>query len=454
MQGFLRDFKRQINNLLRPFPFPQPFSLIKEVEKVKKKFDVEPTTPAFCDFNQLLSKVYFLWNSRGEKGLTELTSKEKRCLPWILYIGGSIRTIDQIDLLKAILELFNPPKASYLNTLIHIYLKNFRLSKGNEILRQFVLNHLKIYDGINPRLKKWKSKINFLFTKNAVFNTANWILFQKNKHPNTCLEELGLTGNLSDSGFLRHVTLSCLKATEKSFGFLPTLLSLLESPTNSSVRFPEILPEVATSLIPKAEREGSHEVQETLRLFFLKYLGFLPEKPIPLRWQQVSEEARQIFRQWLNKKYIEFFFEVIASSAKDPSWKYRRAFWEAYLPYPFFSVWPVLGKEGRLKAEGTEHHFGKLIGAKKKQSVLLIKMRGYVFVEWSHEGAVYVYRESDLPWKFGQESYKATEMRRPGYVYRQEHRGSEKYRWQNELAEWIVLNLGIYPAKSYYLDNY
>ena len=452
MQGFLRDFKRQINNLLRPFPFPQPFSLIKEVEKVKKKFDVEPTTPAFCDFNQLLSKVYFLWNSRGEKGLTELTSKEKRCLPWILYIGGSIRTIDQIDLLKAILELFNPPKASYLNTLIHIYLKNFDLSKGNEILRQFVLNHLKIYDGINPRLKKWKSKINFLFTKNAVFNTANWILFQKNKHPNTCLEELGLTGDLSDSGFLRHVTLSCLKATEKSFGFLPTLLSLLESPTNSSVRFPEILPEVATSLIPKAEKINiSREIRDLLCSFFIKHLG---DPRLPggrTRWKKVSEKAHKIFIQWLSKEDIRFFFEVVEKSAKDPNWRYRRKFWEAYLPH-IEKTWVVLGTRARDLAKGTEYRFGKLLGASSDQSVFLVKMRGYVFIEWSHSGACRIYRESNFPWEFGSESYYASEIYWSDPEYKQIHRLPERYHWQDELAKWISLNLGIHPAKSYYLS--
>ena len=78
-------------------------------------------------------------------------------------------------------------------------------------------------------------------------------------------------------------------------------------------------------------------------------------------------------------------------------------------------------------------------------------MGKYVFVEWNYSGACRVYKESNFPLKFGKESYSALEIRQLNPEYKQIHRLPERYHWQEELARWISLNLGIYP-ENYYLD--
>lgn len=450
MEGFLKDLKRQINSMLQPFSFSRPYRLMQEVERLKEKLGVEPVIPDSCDFDELIAKVLFLWKTKRESGLLELSYKEKRCLCWALYIGKDIRIVDRIDLLMSILQLFKRP--GYLDILIRVYLKNFDLCEGSEVLRRFILDHLRGYNGRRNSLRNWKGRMDLLFSENAIYHTTNWILSQKDKHPEACLKELGLIGGLSDSEFVKYVVLLCLKITENNLNTLPVLLSLLESPVGFTIRFPEILPAMASGLILRADSDGSEEVQRDLRSFFLKYLGDPRLPGSRVRWGGVAKKARDVFIQWLSKEDLRFFFDVVERSAGDPNWRYRRKFWEAYLPY-IKETWVILGSKARDLVKGTECSFGHLGGAGSDKSIFLIKMHNYVFLEWSHSGACRVYKESVFPWEFGQDYYHVSEIKWFDYEYRQIHSSPERYRWQDDLARWISTNLAIYPARSYHLEE-
>jgi len=443
MKDFLSKFKLQLKVFLQTFQFPQPIRLKKEVEKIEQKFSDKMIIPEFCDFEKLLSKVYILWNTKGKEGLRELSYKEKKCLPWILHKDNKI--INNIELLKAILELFTPPRASYLSVLGYVYLKNFNSSQGNEILREFILNYLNFYRGKRKRLQKWKRKINFLFTPYAVLNTGMWILTQNEQLVKICLEELDLTGELRNSNFVKEVILFCLERTEEDFKHLVVLIKLIEViESQTTGQFLEVFSEMANKLIPKAEENENKEIKETLLKFFLKYLKDPRFPDGTIRWQKVSEKARKTFMQWLSQKDIEFFFEVVEKTAKKSNWYYRRKFWESYLPY-IEETWVILGPKARQLINEEEYNFGNLLD--ENQSVFLIKMRGYIFIEWSELGACRVYKEFDFPLKFGEKWYTASSLRPNLYVYRQIHQGN----WQKKLEDWIYFNLGIKPAKSYFV---
>jgi len=443
MKEYLKKFRLQLKIIFQEPKFPTFTYLRKEVEKIEQKFKEKIAPPEFCDFEKLLSKVYILWNTERRQGLKRLSYKEKKCLPWILYKENKI--INNIKLLKDILELFTPPRPSHLSTLGHVYLKHFNFSQGNEVLREFIFHYLNLYQGKKKRLQQWKSKINFLFTKSAILNTGIWILAQKENNPEVCLEELGLTGELATSNFVKEVILFCLKKTAEDLKILPILLKLVKSPVSfTSVRFPEILPEMATKLIPEVEKRGNKEIRETLVKFFLRYLKD-PRFPDAIQWRKVSEKARKIFMQWLVQKDIEFFFEVVERTTKKSNWYYRRKFWENYLPY-IEETWVILGSKARQWITEKEHNFGHLLD--ENQSVFLIKMRGYIFIEWSELGACRVYEETTFPLEFGKKRYTASSLRPKVYLYRQIHQGN----WQKRLEDWIFFNLGIKPAKSYFVE--
>ncbi len=387
--------------------------------------------------------------------MKSLSPKEKRYLPWLIYLNKDPKIIDNISFLKAILSYLNPTKTYYLNALIYVYIKNFSLSPGNELIRNVIFENLKRYTGHNRRLIKWKNKLNYLFTKNAVSKCAQIILAKTHDSIDKSLDFLGLTGDLANSNFLKFVAYDTLKLTENNLALIPIFLDLLKSPQNPfEPRFPELIPQVASQLIPKVN-DYAKNFKELLSKFFVKYIGDPRLPGNRVRWSKVSNKAREIFIKWLAEKDIEFFFEVIAKTAYDKHWRYRRKFWEAYLPH-IESTWIILGTKARTLIEDNyeckyEYKYGILRGGSSDQSIIFLKIKNYIFVEWSHSGACRVCTFDQFFYEFRDE-YRDLYLRNINYIYRQVHYGSESYKWQEELADWIRSNLEIYPTKSYYLD--
>jgi len=453
LQIHLKNFKKELNILLKPFNFRYFSFLDREIEYLKKKFDTKPEEPEAIDLEHLYYKVYSLWNKNGSEGLKKLTFKEKRYLPWIIYLNKKSLIINNLPLLKAILTYISPPKTYYLKALIFVYLKNFIPSSGTELLRKFILKNLKKYSGQNRRLIDYKTKSNYFFTKDAISKCTKLILSGAHNSLNESLEFLGLTGDLANSNFLKYIALDILKLTEDNLVFIHSLLHLLIfSQESSESRFPDILPEVANRLIPKVNVHA-RDLRELLSKFFIKYLGDPRLPGNKTRWSRVSPRVKNIFIKWLAEKDIEFFFEVIARTAYDKHWRYRRKFWEVYLPY-IESTWVVLGSRARNLIENSneEYRYGRLIGGSSDQSVILMKIGRFVFVEWSHSGACRIFSIDQFPYEWKIEYYDH-DLRKRNFIHYQRHDGSEYYKWQDNLAGWICMKLKIYPDKSYYLED-
>jgi len=51
------------------------------------------------------------------------------------------------------------------------------------------------------------------------------------------------------------------------------------------------------------------------------------------------------FKEWLNSRNIEIFFEIVSNVPEsDQKWIYRRKFWEACIPY-IENTWPIFGSK-------------------------------------------------------------------------------------------------------------
>lgn len=447
MKEFLKELLFEIKRITsHPFTYPLPSKLIDQTKQIEKIFNITPHTLSHDDLEQLASKVEFLWRTKKHKFIEKLSVREKRNLPWLFY--DYLKIIDRFDMLKSVLNFYQG-KSSYVVRLIYVYLLNYDTSNGNEILRQFIIDNLK--ENTSYYCIRWKKKINFLFTKSAILNTAKWILSQKNKDPNVCLEELGLSGLLSDSAFVKEIIMLCLRITQKDISFLPKLLELLKSPNDpSKCRFGDgILPEVATYLLPELEQQELFKAKEMLCVFLKKYLGDPRLPGGATRWRKVSKEAIKVFMKWLVKQDIEFFFDIVDRTSEDPKWHYRRKFWEGYLPH-IEQTWVVLGPKARDLAKNSEYSYGYLKGGNSGQSVFFIKMGGYVFVEFSNSGACRVFKETDFPFKFGERLYRTSDIYSSVPIHKQNHIFPEKYSWQNKFSRWIWMNLNIY-SNNYYL---
>ncbi|MFZ5688027.1 MAG: EH signature domain-containing protein [Bacillota bacterium] len=436
MKDFLLTFSKGIQFSFTTFNFGEPQHLPKQAEIIRKKFDVQPHPPEdITDLDILLSKVCQLWQKKGKEGLSILSYREIKWLPWVLYHGPAPKIVAQKDLLMAVLQLIKERWSINLVKLIHVYLKYYDPEvAGTETIRKTILELLTSCEVKNIRLKRWQTAAVLLFSPNASKITAHWLMNEKDKVDNS-LQKLGLVGDLANCYFLRYVILEILETMKQKFPYyLENLLSLLvvsdekgdnhivRTSTIARARFPELIPKAAAYLLPAAG---------------------------------VNADP-------LAKKDLEFFFIIVEKSCEDAKWVYRRRFWEAYLPY-IENTWVVLGRKARqivdsesdfnseLRTHLAERKPSKLKGARSDQSAFLIEMRGYIFVEWSNSGACRIWRKERFPLPFGAKEYLATQVRSNDADYRQDHMCSESYRWQDRMAHWFYHDSGI-PFQNYRVE--
>lgn len=440
----------------------KPVHTLKQLQIVQQKFDEESLQTPTVDLDKLAEKVRLLWAKKGYAGLQNLSLREKDNLPWIIYHGQSPQVAASSDLVKGILTLLKSRWRSSIRKLIAVYLRCYNPSlPATALIRRFIQEQLSTYSGSSPSLQEWRRRAILLFTPSSVNDTAVWL---RNKGDAAALEQLGLKGEAGTGNFLREVLGELIKHTvNKDFPQgIPLLLDLLELKKQGNLaRYPELVVRIASELVPRAGRDGKaggEDLESLLRPFLLRHLGDPRLPGGKTRWGGVKNEARDIFIHWLSRRDLEFFFSIVDQTDKGNKWIYRRRFWEAYLPY-IENTWVLLGRSASsliktpwMREHMRDRNFGRLKGGNSAQSVFLLQMKGYVFVEWSHSGSCRIFREERCPLEFGQRNCSATAITSTWPDHTIRHVRSEFYSWQNDLARWIQFNLGLRPAASYAVD--
>jgi hypothetical protein len=115
----------------------------------------------------------------------------------------------------------------------------------------------------------------------------------------------------------------------------------------------------------------------------------------PERWAKASEPTRQMVRSWLAQISLDAFFKVIgrfaANDGNQHQWREREAFWGACLRRGLVAdAWLILGSNVEREVRGNPElkgSFGSLTGyASPNHSVLLMRIGGLLFAEWSQNG--------------------------------------------------------------------
>ncbi len=240
---------------------------------------------------------------------------------------------------------------------------------------------------------------------------------------------------------------------------LVRVLALLEC--EGRLRFDDLpmRSEVAAALLrPCADRGPEPATKKLLQPFFLHHFGDPRLQSGKHRWSGIPEDVRRVVIRWLVERALEQFFLLVKDTALDRHWRYREAFWRAFLPLEP-DVWFVLGPraerllEKMNEREKEDEATSILRGAQGDQSVLLLRLPGVTIAEWSHNGACRFWLDGTPG---APALYKGTYSREdlvgdPDFLQR--HDGSSEGRWQDWIAHWLRDNTGVEISRAKYFPD-
>lgn len=173
------------------------------------------------------------------------------------------------------------------------------------------------------------------------------------------------------------------------------------------------------------------------------------------KWKGISHKALRIFEKWIIKKDFQFFFDGIQK-------KSRKVFWSSYLEYISFSqpIVNIIDAENlfrnnqRNRQYYRDRRFATLKTRTKNQHAFIIGMGDHIFVEFSTKptSMFCVYDKVRCPFKLNSSEYHINELR--NLEWDKYHRSNlTNHSWQDKLASWIAIELGIKPLRNYRLDG-
>lgn len=479
----------------------EPRRTTRTAAEVEKSFgNSTPREPAAYDLQDVHRRVAASW--RRDRSLAPLDGRDLRRLPWVLFYPPRERSrIKNGDAERAHpqAELFDSSEdggpADWLGAKRGIVQEYGGWLSGGRRTRPVVAllcEYLRVYPVALPTfnelrlllqdtveaaalpapasLQRWRQRCrDFGLLEAGGAGAFVQKLMSAADTPEDVLRQAGLDDRLARCGFLESGIRTCLPhvellLTENRFDVvqLDRLLAFLEF--DGGLRFDDraMRSSVATALLrPFTERppgSAAKETRKSLRPFFLRHFGDPRLRSGKHRWSGVPPENRRVVIRWINERALEQFFLLVKETALDRHWRYREAFWRAFLPLDP-DIWFVLGRQARsllrkMNAESEEPEAtATLLDAQSDQSVLLLRMSGVTIVEWSHNGACrfWLGDTRGAPTLY-EDRYFGSELKR-GADNTQRHDGSPAGRWQDEIVKWLRENTGIEIARAEYFPD-
>ena len=202
-------------------------------------------------------------------------------------------------------------------------------------------------------------------------------------------------------------------------------------------------------------------LKNTLVDFFISNYGDPRfQNHLHYQWDGVSTQAKGVILNWLTGDTLRGFMKLLQRTADD-IWQYRQKFWMAYYERGYIDeAWMALGDNAQwmaqsLKIDQKGMGFGLLEGgAASNQSVLLLKIGGLVFTEWSHNGSLRAYKDgSPQAPSLYQRTYHGADLRAATSLDFHDaanmnpelrHMNSEGGTWQRKARDFIRRRTNVY----------
>lgn len=446
----------------------------------RKLGDIEPKAPEPYDLKSLYRRVMESW--RRHRSLEGLSSRDLQRLPWILFYPprDSVRarkrgSTEWLGSKPRIVKdygrwLSRGRRTRSVLALLHEFLRIYPTG-----LRTFGdlrgMLQVAVVDSSSapPSLRKWRQRcLDFQLLEADGGMAFARKLVTAAEPPDDIFAQAGLDAGLARCGFLKSGIRKHLPSVTPQLSqnridaeTLDRLFALLE--WEGKLRFDErpVRLEIASTLLrPFVDRPPHAETKERIRSFFVRHFGHPNLRSAKHKWFGVPEDIRRVVIRWLVERVLDQFFLLIKETALDRHWKYREAFWKAYLHQDLIDdIWFLLGPRAANhlrkmnRNEDVSEAIGTLQGAGGDQSVLLLRMPGVTIAEWSHNGKCRFWLDGNrkVP-KLYQNSYHRYDLQW-GRDYAQAHHGSEYGSWQHKIATWIEENTGARANRNDYMPR-
>jgi hypothetical protein len=354
----------------------------------------------------------------GAGRTSKLSLRELRYAPWLLWNGDPpVATLPGV--LRSVLDEARTSGPT-LRRLIQAYLRDFSChSPGIRDAAACIRRQL---EGTDSRLEHWRiaqKEVNLFDPVNGPVSLATRLL--REKEPGSVLSHFKLEdAMLAAGGYMMAVEDAVRVATPDMLRYqgmiaLERILKIL-APSGIRLRFESRRAETARALLGAwLTRRGEPvaAAQEPIRRHLLNWLGDPRLRPQP--WAAVGEQETALMRRWLARASLDLFFRLIDEHALEAHWRYRQAFWLAYLQKGAISdAWLALGSRAYGSAEAVRdlgRAYGRLSGVESNQSVLLLRVGSLIFAEFSHNGKL---RAWPTDWRnapaLGRQEYEKIEL--------------------------------------------
>lgn len=441
----------------------EPSRMQRTVEELRRLGDRTARPPSPPVLEETLWSVCAAWRANGS--LEAVRGRDLRRTPWVLFYPrrpeGNWLAHDERFLhawLSWLDERENPRAVTAL-------MREF-LSVYPEGLPSFqkirVALERKLRDAKSPRLVRWRERsqeFGLLDRMGPSRLVERWPTSRAAVEE--YLESAGL-GGLEASHFVEKATEHLLEQMESQLGqtstglVLARLLQWLEK--DGKLRFESLKVRTATALLsPFLNHAPQPELQEEIRSFLCRTIGD-PRIRRPA-WQGVPEEVRNVLFRWQVSVALEDFFRVLDETALDRHWRYRKAFWSAYLERDLIEdAWVVLGPAAARIARRDLDTKGEGAGrlrqgdqGESSQSVLLMRIAGLTIAEWSHNGRCRIWGEGNraAP-KLYERDYRRPQLMK-GNDWDQVHLRAPEGVWQSKVARHIAHECGIRLSPREYM---
>lgn len=370
-----RESKERWNTLRLP---RTEMVLRKLREKADKMIRVDP-----LDQQVLVKKTVRMYQGSQE----EFTRREIRNLPFVITSSALSTPVAKFALRQVDLD-----KTSCFRRLLFAYFSDYEpKERKTEWIRTVLWKQMQRNDRMGRNIH-FLQDFPQLLDKDGVSQMAE---FFSEGNLRDALKTLSFPPTLSGSNFVKA---AIVKAFQMDIG-LDAKQVLLENLTKDQV-YKGLVPQVVGPVIINVDEEGSDSAKNWLMQLVFRYMG--DPRGNDTAWLYVEEKAKEIFLHWLVKNDFAVFFHIIASTA-DSMWKYRQAFWGAYMDEIRASR-IIIGQKAKLilnQLPSEEKRklmaYDYLEGKSSDTSLLVFTIGQYTFIEVSHNGKLRVYSREKSP---------------------------------------------------------